>query len=140
MYMLKRYLVKFSVCVCLLGLIFLVIPFDLTIFNVNERGLVVVLLSTVPTFFVFSFLKGIISGILGDVFKINPEIGYVINEIMDWMTIGANFAVGAILAPLLVPVAVMPALVCWGLLDLVSGIADVVAMRLGLGDKGRVAV
>lgn len=140
MYMLRRFLVKFSVSVCLLGLIFLIFPFDLTIFSVNDRGLVVVLLSTVPAFFVLSFLKWIISGIMVDVFEFNPEFIYVVNEIMDWMRIGASFAVGAIVAPSLVPIAVLPALVSWGLMGLVSGIADVVAMRLGLGDKGRVAV
>ena len=133
----KRILVNFAIFAAVLGLVYLVFPFNVNSFDVHGWGWAVVMLSCVAVSVATNFLQAFIGGVLEDSVEVPAEIVSIGKEILSWLTIGASFVVGAWLAPSLVTAAAAPVLIYWGIFGFASGVADVVTDRLGYGTKRR---
>jgi hypothetical protein len=131
----KRLLVNIAVFVAIFGLLWLVSPIDLSSLSVHGWGWALVIVSVFFIFVTADLFEGFFGRLLGDSVEVNPSVIYVVQEIVNWMSIGAGCIIGAWLAPSLVTAAAVPVLTYCGLIGLAVGAADVITDRLCYGIK-----
>ncbi|MBU6455563.1 MAG: hypothetical protein KGS72_27575 [Cyanobacteria bacterium REEB67] len=131
----KRMLTNLAVFAAVFLPLYFFVPFDLSSLNVHGWGWAIVIGSGLVCSIASSFLVGFFGSIVKDKVEIHPEVAHVLDEIRGWLSVGAAFVIGAWLAPSLVTADAAPILLYWGIFGIASGVADVVAGRLGYGTK-----